>query len=205
MTLPELIEQFDLSSLTHRRNILDPAKLAYLNKHHLLRSWQSEQGIAFQAKRVHDVVKAAFPHSSYTSVEYITRVIGVLQGRITNLHDVPTLAPFFFVEPDYSLPEAQTMKRGLSADDYDHALRRVILQLESSKSPSTQSDIGVLLHDACEKTGLKQKVFMTALRHALSGMKAGPSLPEIIDVLGFERTAERLKSALAARKANSSG
>lgn len=82
MTLPELIEQvrrryfiafftcsityqilqFDLSSLTHRRNILDPTKLAYLNKHHLSRSWQSEQGIAFQAKRVHDVVKAAFPH-----------------------------------------------------------------------------------------------------------------------------------------------
>jgi len=89
MTLPELIEQvassllhgvlynssitlpipqFDLSSLTHRRNILDPAKLAYLNKHHLLRSWQSEQGIAFQAKRVHDVVKAAFPHRCVRSI-----------------------------------------------------------------------------------------------------------------------------------------
>lgn len=203
MTLPELIDQFDLSSLTHRRNVLDPAKLAYLNKHHLMRSWQSEQGIAFQAKRVHDVVKAAFPHSLYTSVEYITRVIGVLQGRITNLHDVPTLAPFFFVELDYTLPEAHTMKRGLSADDYDHVLRRVILQLESS-SPSTQPDIAVFLHDACEKTGLKSKVFMTALRHALSGMKAGPSLPEIIDVLGTERTAERLKLALSAHKTSDS-
>jgi glutamyl-tRNA synthetase len=40
------------------------------------------------------------------------------QGRITNLHDVPTLAPFFFVELDYELPEAHSMKRGLSADDY---------------------------------------------------------------------------------------
>ncbi|KAJ8593595.1 anticodon-binding domain of class I aminoacyl-tRNA synthetase, partial [Rhizopogon salebrosus TDB-379] len=216
MTLPDLIEQFDLSSLTHRRNVLDPAKLAYLNKHHLMRSWQTEQGITFQAKRVHDVVKAAFPHSPFTSAEYITRVISVLQGRITNLHDVPTLAPFFFVDLDYSLPEAQTLKRGVLADDYgksahpsvvdiidqftilDHTLRRVILQLESS-SPSTQSEIGVLLHDACEKTGLKSKVFMTALRHALSGMKAGPSLPEIIDVLGLERTAQRLKSALGAQ------
>lgn len=203
MTLPELIDQFDLSSLTHRRNVLDPAKLAYLNKHHLMRSWKSEQGIAFQARRVHDVVKAAFPHSLYTNVEYITRVISVLQGRITNLHDVPTLAPFFFVDLDYDLPEAHSMKRGLSADDYDHVLRRVILQLESS-SPLTQSDIAVFLHDACEKTGLKSKVFMTALRHALSGMKAGPSLPEIIDVLGTERTAERLKSALSAHKTSNS-
>lgn len=203
MTLPELIDQFDLSSLTHRRNVLDPAKLAYLNKHHLMRSWQSEQGIAFQARRVHDVVKAAFPHSLYTNVEYITRVISVLQGRITNLHDVPTLAPFFFVDLDYDLPEAHSMKRGLSADDYDHVLRRVILQLESS-SPLTQSDIAVFLHDACEKTGLKSKVFMTALRHALSGMKAGPSLPEIIDVLGTEQTAERLKSALSAHKTSNS-
>ncbi|KAG1857071.1 hypothetical protein F4604DRAFT_1931611 [Suillus subluteus] len=199
----------DLSSLTHRRNVLDPAKLAYLNKHHLMRSWQSEQGIAFQARRVHDVVKAAFPHSPYTNVEYITRVISVLQGRITNLHDVPTLAPFFFVELDYELPEAHSMKRGISADDYgksrtvNHVLRRVILQLESS-SPSTQADIAVFLHDACEKTGLKSKVFMTALRHALSGMKAGPSLPEIIDVLGTERTAQRLKLALSAHKTSDS-
>jgi glutamyl-tRNA synthetase len=45
---------------------------------------------------------------------------------------------------------------------------------------------------------------MTALRHALSGMKAGPSLPEIIDVLGVERTAERLKSALSAHKTSNS-
>ncbi|KAG2049224.1 hypothetical protein BDR06DRAFT_975414 [Suillus hirtellus] len=43
--LPELIGQ----------NVLDPSKLAYLNKHHLMRSWQTEQGIALQARQVHDV------------------------------------------------------------------------------------------------------------------------------------------------------
>ncbi|KAG2160224.1 uncharacterized protein EDB93DRAFT_1237399 [Suillus bovinus] len=143
-----------------------------------------DQGIAFQARRVHDIVKAAFPDSQYTNVEYITRVISVLQcslGRITNLHDVPTIAPFIF--------------RGISADDYGKSRTVIILQLESS-SASTQSDIAVFLHDACEKTGLKSKVFKTALRYALSGMKAGSSLPEIIDVLGTERTAGRLKLAL---------
>ncbi|KAG2045674.1 Nucleotidylyl transferase [Suillus hirtellus] len=56
--------------------------------------------------------------SLYTNVKYITRAISVLQGRITNLHDVPTLAPFFFVEPDYELPEARSVKREPSADDY---------------------------------------------------------------------------------------
>ena len=64
--------------------------------------------------------------------------------------------------------------------------------------------IAVFLHDACEKINLTSKVFMAALRHALSGMKAGPSLPEIIDVFGTERIAERLKLALSAHKTNSS-
>ena len=76
MTLSELIEQvclllvslrcltigkFDLGSLTHRRNILDPAKLKYLNKHHLMRSVQSDQATARHARRTQEFVKSAFP------------------------------------------------------------------------------------------------------------------------------------------------
>ncbi|EGN92927.1 hypothetical protein SERLA73DRAFT_64871 [Serpula lacrymans var. lacrymans S7.3] len=61
MSLSELIDQFDLPSLTHRRNILDPLKLEYLNKHHLMRSWQTNEGIEIHAKRVSDSVKIAFP------------------------------------------------------------------------------------------------------------------------------------------------
>lgn len=77
------------------------------------------------------------------------------------------------------------------------------------------SNLSVLVHVACDATKLKQKLFMTALRHALTAMKVwllyfpagslysprfvpqtGPTIPETIDVLGLERTVLRLKHAL---------
>lgn len=40
------------------------------------------------------------------------------QGRITNIQDVAGLAPYFFVDPDYSTPEAQFMNKSLLNDNY---------------------------------------------------------------------------------------
>ncbi|KAH7923759.1 glutamyl-tRNA synthetase [Leucogyrophana mollusca] len=192
MTLSELIDQFELTSLTHRRNVLDPAKLEFLNKHHLMRSWQTEEGITAHAERLHDLIKAAFPTSRHTTVEYIAQVIRALQGRIINLLDVPRLAPFFFVDPDYTTEEAQSMIKSISPSDYRTTLDAVAARLESHSGGLQSHDIGTMLHDEASKLDVKQKHFMTALRHALTGMKTGPSIPEITEVLGLERAMARL-------------
>ena len=54
-------EQFDLSALTHRRTILDPSKLEYLNKNHLMETWSQPDGLNTLANRVIGTVKEAFP------------------------------------------------------------------------------------------------------------------------------------------------
>lgn len=56
--------------------------------------------------------------SQYTMIEYIERVILALQGRLMNIHDLPKLAPFFFVEPDRTLPEDVKMRAGFANVDY---------------------------------------------------------------------------------------
>jgi glutamyl-tRNA synthetase len=58
--------QFDLASVTHRRTFLDPMKLHYLNKHHLMRMWSQSQGLEFLARRVHESIKEAFPSRQET-------------------------------------------------------------------------------------------------------------------------------------------
>ncbi|KAG6831645.1 hypothetical protein H0H92_008722 [Tricholoma furcatifolium] len=79
MTLSEMIKEFELSALTQRSSSLDPAKLEYLNKHHLMRLWETPDGLQSLAERVHDEVKAAFPTSPYTSIAYIKDVILALE------------------------------------------------------------------------------------------------------------------------------
>ena len=96
------------------------------------------------------------------------------------------------------------------------ALDATIHHLEPKPDTQTVSEVSSLVHAACDTTELKQKVFMTALRHALTAMKVlcsvctylypcidtgylsqtGPTVPETINVLGVERTIVRLKDAL---------
>ncbi|KAI6020987.1 hypothetical protein BKA83DRAFT_4293667 [Pisolithus microcarpus] len=197
MTLPELVDQFDLSALTHRRNILDPAKLGYLNRHHLMRSWKNNEATARHAHRIRELVKSDFPTSQYATPDYIAKVIRVLQGRITNVFDVPSLAPFFFVDPNYASPEAKSMLRPVSSDEYLFALETAIHFAEHILAEDDISHVAAVIHDACKATGFKQKTFMVSLRHALSAMKTGPSIPEIISVLGRERTIARLRNAIS--------
>ena len=53
-------------------------------------------------------------------------------------------------------------------------LEVTIPHLEAGSDARSVSDLSSLLHAACDLTGLKQKLFMTALRHALTAMKVSP-------------------------------
>lgn len=53
--------QFDLALLTHRRSVLDPLKLEYLNKHHLMQKMNTLDGVYTLAERLHTPIKEAFP------------------------------------------------------------------------------------------------------------------------------------------------
>jgi len=193
MTFDELVSQFDLSALTHRRMVLDPAKLEFLNKHHLMRTWSTPTGLEAFAQRVQDTIKKAFPTSQHTSIEYIKNFIHTFQGRITNVQDIPSLAPYLFVDPDLSSQEAKAIKQTIFADDYARALRNVRKRLEQAAEPWEQLDFVSIMRAENRRIGMKPKIFMTSLRLALSGMATGPSVHEILCLLGRERSLRRLE------------
>ncbi|KAF7794694.1 hypothetical protein EIP86_005832 [Pleurotus ostreatoroseus] len=82
MSMDEMIHEFDLSSITSRRTVMDAGKLEYLNKHHLMRELTTDDGLSKMAERAHDTVKTAFPASQHTSVSYIKEVIRSLEVGI---------------------------------------------------------------------------------------------------------------------------
>ncbi|OSD05744.1 glutamyl-tRNA synthetase [Trametes coccinea BRFM310] len=197
MTMQEMIRNFDFSVLTHRRSVLDPAKLEYINKHHLMRLMTSPEGLRALAERAQPYVKEAYPESPYSTVQYMEKIICALQGRIVKLSDIPTLGPFFFAEPDYASPEAQKMRQSLSGENYAAVVESLIARLRAAEGQWDATSLSHLLHEENAKTSLKQKEYMTILRHALTGMKTGPSVADTLDVLGPERSIARLQSARA--------
>ncbi|OBZ78674.1 putative glutamate--tRNA ligase, mitochondrial [Grifola frondosa] len=195
MTLPDMVEAFDLSVITHRRSVLDPVKLEYLNKHHLMRVMESKDGFRTLAERAHVRVKEHFPDSQYTTVPYLMHVISTLQGRIMNLNDISTLAPYFFVEPDLTTDEALKMWKSLPAGQYTLVVQNLSQRLDVEGENWDSLHFADILHEEMSKIGIKLKDYMTILRHALTGMKAGPGISDILLVLGHERSMERLRKA----------
>ncbi|THH12850.1 hypothetical protein EW146_g7309 [Bondarzewia mesenterica] len=190
MSLSEMIERFDLSVLTHRRTVLDPSKLEYISKHHLVRLASTEDGLNTLAERAHSIVKEVFPDSDPRSRDLI-------QGRLINVNELPASAPYFFTEPEWSSTGAQTMLKHVPNSDYRNTLNSVIRWFDSETVKWDRVEIAGALHYQNDLSGIKSKVFMTALRHALTGMKSGPSVPELMHTMGLERSVSRLTRAEA--------
>jgi glutamyl-tRNA synthetase len=183
--------QFELDALTHRRTTLDPVKLEYLNKHHLVRSRSTESGLRAQALRGQGYIRDAFPDTSVpifftwafpswltlpcsnasTPVEYIEKVILALQGRLVTLMDLPTAAPYFFIPPAWDDAEARAMLDGISLADYQAAVRGTVECLVKSTSQWDVQTIADSLHAQNSVAGIKPARFMIGLRHATSGVK----------------------------------
>ncbi|KII86282.1 hypothetical protein PLICRDRAFT_114769 [Plicaturopsis crispa FD-325 SS-3] len=193
MTRAELIENFDIAKLTHRRNVLDIAKLEVLNKGHLKLAASSEEGLQRLALAVHEPLKEAYPRSQYTSIEHLMQILPVLvEGRVLALKDVVSQFPWVFWEPDYTTPAATEMRSSIPDAVYNEVLQNVHARLASEETWNGLP-FDVLLKEATG--GTSRKVFYKAVRHALTGTTSGPSLPEVLAILGRERSLQRLAPA----------
>jgi glutamyl-tRNA synthetase len=103
-------------------------------------------------------------------VGYIKKVILALQGRLVTLMDLPTAASYFFVLPAWDDAEARAMLDGISVTDYQAALRGTMERLKSTLSWDVPT-LTDALHAQNRVAGIKPARFMTALRHATSGVK----------------------------------
>jgi glutamyl-tRNA synthetase len=109
-------------------------------------------------------------NSKYTLVEYIEKIILALQGRLVTLMDLPTAAPYFFVSPAWHDAEARAMLDGITLADYQATMRGTAARLRSTPLADVHA-ITDALHAENKVAEVKPSRFMTALRHAMSGMK----------------------------------
>jgi hypothetical protein len=87
--------------------------------------------------------------------------------------DLPTAAPYFFVPPAWSDAEARAMLEGISMEDYLNAMRSTAERLKSASPWDTQT-LADALHAESGGKAMKPAKFMTALRHAMSGIRVKP-------------------------------
>ena len=185
-SMAELIAKFDLHHVGRSAGVFNPEKLLWLNAHYiktgdrqrlaaLLKEYLGEQGIETEGGP--DLVG----------------VVKSLQERSHTMVEMAEGAAFYFADKVDYLPEAvskcctpeartgyQTVLKHLSAlDDFNH------------------DAIAAAFNQAMSETGLKLGKLAPPVRVALNGTTTSPSVYEVLEVLGKERSLTRLRQGEA--------
>jgi glutamyl-tRNA synthetase len=177
MSRDELVERFALERVGASPAVFDFQKLDWLNGVYL-----RELAPDAYADRIVGFLR----EQGYDWDETLVRKAAPLvQEKIATLAEFPGFAGFLFreVEPDRALLDGAVL---------EHA-EQALAELD----PFTADSIEQSLRGLAERLQLKPREAFQPIRVAVTGSKVSPGLFESIELLGRERTVERLRSARA--------
>ena len=198
MSLAELQELFSLEGINRANavvNFKEPAptpeemfdpKAVWLNAEHIRALPVEELG----ARLLPIVQGAGF---KIDAVQML-RITPLIRERIKLLRDVLTAADFFFVDQLAPYDPAELIPQKGDAAMAKRVLekaRAVLAGVEFKHDPLDQA-----LRGAAQELGIKAGQMFQPIRVAVCGRKNAPPLFETLEVLGKERTQERIEQAI---------
>ncbi len=185
----EMVRLFTLEAVHRTAAMFDVRKLQWMNGEYV----KMIPAADFRAELQRRVAAAGIP--GYDAGErrpdgWWDSLVGQIQPRTKFLNDMPGNCAFFFTE-DYPFDEKAVGKRlrkdGVKALLLDLADR--FGRLEDFSAASCEALVRELSH------GESMGPWVHPVRVAVSGRMEGPGLFEMLELLGRERTAARLRSA----------
>lgn len=183
-TEQELIEKFTLESVNKAGAIFDAEKLQWMNIQYL------------KTMPIDDFIALAQPHLQGLLPDaiddYTRRAIDMARDRIRSTADIRGSATYFFND-EFEVDEAGANKH-LTTES------RVLLgQLHerlSSLAEWTHDGIEDAIRTLSEELNIKPAALIHLTRMAVSGRTVGPSLFELLEVLGRARVLRRMQQVL---------
>lgn len=183
-----MAQQFDLAAVSKSNAVFDPEKLAWMNSQYL-RALSMDRLVPL----VEDELKSAGLNSaSIASSGKLQETIALLQPRMRTLKDFSLGGRAFFTDDFEYAPEAR-MKfwKEPSLHGLLHNLADRLDRLDSFEPEKTEMS----LRNLAEENGAKAGLLINAARVALTGQAVAPGLFDVMNVLGQNRTVERLRRA----------
>jgi len=185
-TREELIEKFSLENIGRSAGVFDKDKLLSLNADHirLTSPGKISKHLAPFLNKLGFVVEEGF---------FIEGVIKTLNVRSKTLKEMAESAAFYFKETVSYDPDAAC--KFLISDSLN-TLNMLVELLESLDNFDEKSLEDVFLK-VMEQTGLKLGKIAQPVRVALTGKTVSPGVFEILNVLGKEKSIDRLRRAVS--------
>lgn len=188
MSMQEMIDEFDVSGISHSSSIFDEAKMRWLNGEYL------------KAMSAEDFKKVATPwiEKAIDGRDYDVKELALLmQTRVDILSEIPEKLAFLneFGEHDLAMYEHQKMK--VDREVAKRALGVAIAALEDFNDWSADA-IKEQIKAKSEEEGIKSGQVMFTMRVALTGAPVTPGgAIEMAVVLRKDETLRRMKYSLS--------
>ena len=179
MTLPEIIESFDLPQILRHNAKFDLEKLKWLNGEYT-RDLPSDR---FDELCVHALAKAGIDTNKFP-LAYVKAALDTCRGKINLFTETAGYAGFYFREDVVLDPAAAAREFTTENLERMGKLREAFAKLAAFDADT----IGNTLKETAKECGVKAGVLVHPARLALTGAASGPSLYHLIAVLGKERT-----------------
>jgi len=184
LPMEEIIGRFDLPQINRANARFDIEKLRWMNYEHL-RVLPMDQYTELAIKAGVDFGEA--------SADYIGAALATCQSKVKQVEDLPQFCSFYFTE---EIVYDQTMASKAFAVENKEAferLRALYGQIEVFEPEPLEE----ALKGLADELGLKVRNLVMPARCACTGVKVGPSLYDLMAVLGPERVLSRFDRALA--------
>jgi glutamyl-tRNA synthetase len=187
MTLPEIIEMFDLPQILRANARFDVSKLNWLNGEYARDMAQDR----FYELAIHALLSAGIDTHKWPD-DYVKAALDTCKGKFKLFSELPGYAGFYFTDQIEYDPEAET--KDFTAENKPRVarLREALATLASFDHDS----IGATLAAVAKEFGVKTGILVHPTRLACCVKTAGPSLYHLIAILGRERVLVRLDKAL---------
>ena len=185
----DLIEAFSLGGISGGNAVFNPEKLEWFNQQHIQRLPAGELATRIEGKlREHGVWNDAF---ATTERPWLLSLVELLKPRAKRLQDFATETPYLFSDELVFDPPAVAKHLGDGSAQLLHDLASAIAAVEPFDRVALDQAVRAFATARAAKLG----VVMNPARVALTGRATSPGLFEIMELLGRERTLERLRSA----------
>jgi glutamyl-tRNA synthetase len=186
MTLPEMVQRFDVRNLTPSPAAINFAKLDHFNATHVRLLPTKE----LAARITPYFIRAGL----HVDNDRLLRVVPLIRERLVTLDDCLSFAAWFFKESVEPKLEDLTAKNLTPAQSADVA-REACDILESL--PTLTSEIAEPpLRALVEHLGLGVGQVFGILRVAITGQTVSPPLFESMEIVGKEKVLERIRRAI---------
>ncbi|MDO8558775.1 MAG: glutamate--tRNA ligase [bacterium] len=183
-SMNELIKDFSLDKVQKGGAIFNIQRLDYLN------------GVYIRQKSLDELAELCRPYLTTTDKEQLKKAISLYQERLKKLSEITELTEFFFkdaLEYDKGLLIWKDMTNGEVKEVLDK-LDKILCDVEDKAW--NKAKLEEILMPEAEK-GNDRGRLLWPLRAALTGKKASAGPFEVAEVLGKEKTLDRIRQARA--------